>query len=108
MEKIHATEHVPLIECSKQRGFTPELLNIACDASIAEPIRQAAVIYFKNTVVRLWEVDEDADEKTENAENCLSDEDKALVKAGILDAVCAASESLSAVYMYANVVLFDD
>ncbi|EPB70269.1 Importin-beta protein [Ancylostoma ceylanicum] len=97
MQYMGSCEVVELVKrclCSKQRGFTPELLNIACDASIAEPIRQAAVIYFKNTVVRLWEVDDESEEKTENAEHCLSDEDKALVKAGILDAVCAASESL--------------
>ncbi|KAK6763759.1 hypothetical protein RB195_024189 [Necator americanus] len=80
--------------CSRQRGFTPQLLNIVCDGSIAEPVRQAAVIYFKNAVVRLWEVDEEAGEKSGNLDVCLADNDKALIKEGILDAVCAASESL--------------
>ncbi|ETN79679.1 Importin-beta protein [Necator americanus] len=80
--------------CSRQRGFTPQLLNIVCDGSIAEPVRQAAVIYFKNAVVRLWEVDEEACEKSGNLDVCLADNDKALIKEGILDAVCAASESL--------------
>ncbi|KHJ98532.1 Importin-beta protein [Oesophagostomum dentatum] len=83
------------VECSKQRGFTPELLNICCDASIAVPVRQAAVIYFKNTIVRLWETSDDSDDSDKN-DFCLSDEDKALVKSGIIDAVCAADECLRA------------
>ncbi|VDM74494.1 unnamed protein product [Strongylus vulgaris] len=80
--------------CSKQRGFTPELLSIACDASVAEPVRQAAVIYFKNTIVRLWESNDDSVDKSETVDFCLSDEDKALVRDRIVNAVCAAGESL--------------
>ncbi|VDM53788.1 unnamed protein product [Angiostrongylus costaricensis] len=94
---------VVLLGCFKQQGFTPELLHIICDRSVSELIRLSAAVCFKNNVHRHWEVtDDDTDDSTDDfyskpkkdtgPERCLSDEDKALIREHIIDAVCAADE----------------
>ncbi|KAE9412783.1 hypothetical protein Angca_010131 [Angiostrongylus cantonensis] len=84
-----------LDECSKQQGFTPELLNIICDGSICKVIRQSAAIYFKNNVVRYWEAADSSFDAEEDIDpkRCLSDRDKTLIREHIIDAVCVADES---------------
>ncbi|KJH42704.1 Importin-beta protein [Dictyocaulus viviparus] len=81
-------------KCSKQQGFTSELLNIICDNSVSVPVRQCAAIYFKNNVVRLWEASESLldSQGNKDCEN-LAEEDKAFVREHVIDAVCAAPES---------------
>uniref|UniRef100_A0A1I7X4D7 Eukaryotic elongation factor 2 kinase n=1 Tax=Heterorhabditis bacteriophora TaxID=37862 RepID=A0A1I7X4D7_HETBA len=80
--------------CTNLVGFAPELLKIACDATVADTIRQAAVIYFKNVVVKFWEYDDDDEvHKKEHGDFQLAEQDKIIIKNNILDAVCVASDS---------------
>nr|CDJ83806.1 Importin-beta domain containing protein [Haemonchus contortus] len=81
-------------QCAKQQGFVPELLNIIADGNVPEPVRQSAAIFFKMSVGRSWEVIEDDEDSDDNAEDqgCLSEEDKNVIKANIVNAICEATE----------------
>lgn len=75
-------------------GFAPELLQIACEATYPGAVRQAAVIYFKNTILKFWEVDpDDAAQQAEHGEFKLSQRDRQLIMDNILEAVCVAGDN---------------
>ncbi|VDO62480.1 unnamed protein product [Haemonchus placei] len=80
--------------CAKQQGFVPELLNIIADGNVPEPVRQSAAIFFKMSVGRSWEIIEDDEDSDDNAEDqgCLSEDDKNVIKANIVNAICEATE----------------
>ncbi|KAJ1357615.1 importin-7 [Parelaphostrongylus tenuis] len=79
-------------DCSKQQGFAPELLNIVCDDSVCSLVRHSASIYFKNNIVRYWEVKDSKfntdDDDDIDPERCLCEQDKAIIREHIIDAIC--------------------
>ncbi|CAI4226281.1 unnamed protein product [Auanema sp. JU1783] len=81
--------------CAKLPGFTPELLKIACDNTLAGPVRQASVIYFKNTVSKYWEANnEDSIPEERRDSYVIPDADKEVLKANILEAICISQDSI--------------
>ncbi|CAJ0955968.1 unnamed protein product, partial [Mesorhabditis belari] len=77
--------------CTRVIGFPSELLKVVVDGSVPDTVRQAAVIYFKNTLLKHWEKDEEDTEK-ENNDFCIADQDKFFIRENIVDAVCVAPE----------------
>lgn len=69
-------------------GYVPALLQVAVAGEADRGVRLAAAIALKNAVRRSWAVPEDVRATTTNALVC--DADKAAVRAGVLDAMCAA------------------
>jgi hypothetical protein len=69
-----------LDEASKMIGFLPLLAEIAGNDEIEVPVRQAAIIFYKNGIQRGWVVDEE-DEKDATP---VSEQDKTVIRAKIV------------------------
>ena len=67
-------------------GFLPLLTQIAMNEELEVPVRQAAIIFFKNGVSRAWVVDEGEENITP-----ISEQDKHIIRREILNHILNAS-----------------
>ncbi|PAV58074.1 hypothetical protein WR25_07919 [Diploscapter pachys] len=83
-----------LDQCVRHQGFTPELLKIACNVTYSNTVRQAAVIYLKNSVSKYWEKDEDEDTaQNESTAFVLPEDDKDVIRRNIVEAICVSRDT---------------
>ena len=83
-------------------GFCPSLLQVVMTADLDMPVRQAGVIYFKNLVTGFWVAKEDSNKKSDipdhlkptNVSFSLHEQDKAMIRDNIVDAITAAPDQV--------------
>ncbi|RWS31257.1 Importin-7-like protein [Leptotrombidium deliense] len=76
-------------------GFTPSILQLVMSTSIEMPVRQAAVVYLKNSVVAYWA---DKEASAPQMEFSIHEQDRGLIRESIIDA-CVHSPELIAVHL---------
>lgn len=86
-QREHAEQQ--LTEVHKIIGFVPTLLQVIMSDHIEGPIRQAAVIYLKNTIMSYWE-EKEAANPTDPVPFSIHETDKAQVRDSIVEAVIHA------------------
>jgi hypothetical protein len=79
-----------LDEASKMIGFLPLLSDISGNSEIEIPVRQAAIIFFKNGIQRGWVVDEE-DEKDATP---VSEQDKNVIRGKIVSQIVCAPQPI--------------
>lgn len=70
-------------------GFLPTVLQIVMETNIELPVRQAAVIYFKNEVYNYWQ---EKDSKNNQQPYSIHEQDRALIRNSIIDALVLSTE----------------
>jgi len=75
-----------LDETSKMIGFLPLLTQIAMNEELEVPVRQAAIIFFKNGVSRAWIIEEGEENITP-----ISEQDKHIIRREILNHILNAT-----------------
>ncbi|XP_026684664.1 importin-7-like [Diaphorina citri] len=79
-----------LFQLHKIIGFAPGLLQIVMMSEVDMPVRQAGVVYLKNLITNQW-VEKEVDPGTPLAFS-LHEQDKAMIRDAIVDAVVMAPE----------------
>jgi len=80
-----------LAEVHKIIGFGPTLLQVVMSNEVELPVRQAAVIYLKNMVSGSW-IDREADTPGAPVPFSVHEQDRALIRDNIVDAVVHAPD----------------
>ena len=73
-------------------GFVPSLLQVVMQNDVEMPIRQAGVIYLKNTIMQNWQ-----DQETEPGQPLvfsIHEQDRAMIRDSIVDAIVLAPEPI--------------
>ncbi|RWS17641.1 Importin-7-like protein [Dinothrombium tinctorium] len=76
-------------------GFTPSILQLVMNNSIEMPVRQAAVVYLKNSIIAYWA---DKEPNGPQLEFSIHEQDRGLIRDSIIDA-CVHSPDLIAVHL---------
>lgn len=82
-------------------GFTPTLLEIVLDQNLEFHVRQAAVIYLKNNVIKFWDSNQLL---TDNGQPdpslfVIHDHDKKLITDSIVDSIVRCGQALLAIHL---------
>lgn len=82
-------------------GFTPTLLEIVLDSKFEIHIRQAAVIYLKNNVIKFWDSNQLYPEngQSDPSQFIIHDHDKKLITDSIVDSIITCSHDLLAIHL---------
>lgn len=85
----------------KTVGFTPTLLEIVLDSGLETHIRQAAVIYLKNNVIKFWDASSLYTENGQQDPNqfLIHDHDKKLITDSIVDSIIRCGQDLLAIHL---------
>ncbi|MPC82153.1 Importin-8 [Portunus trituberculatus] len=86
-------------------GFTPALLQVVMMGEVDMPVRQAGVIYLKNMVTQHWK-----DAEYEGGEPIpfhIHEQDRAMIRDAIVDAVVHAPDLVSLLCLYQLVKNFE-
>lgn len=90
-----------LINIHKIIGFTPTLLEIVLDTELETHVRQAAVIYLKNNVIKFWDASQFASDngQTDPSVFTIHDHDKKLITDSIVDSIIRCGQDLLAIHL---------
>lgn len=82
-------------------GFTPTLLEIVLDAQLETHVRQAAVIYLKNNVIKYWDSNQVVSEngQTDPSIFIIHDQDKKLITDSIVDSIIGCGQELLSIHL---------
>lgn len=85
----------------KTIGFTPALLEIVLDSGLETHVRQAAVIYLKNNVMKFWDTSSLYTENGQQDPNqfLIHDHDKKLITDSIVDSIIRCGQELLAIHL---------
>lgn len=81
------------LQVHKIINFLPTVLQIVMENSIELPVRQAAAIFFKNEVVSYW-YDKEAKKGQPQVTYSIHEQDRALIRNAIVDAVVASPDAI--------------
>ncbi|OTF78103.1 importin-7-like protein [Euroglyphus maynei] len=70
-------------------GFLPTVLQIVMESNFELPVRQAAVIYFKNEVFNYWQ---EKETKNNQPPYSIHEQDRALIRNSIIDALVLSTD----------------
>lgn len=85
-------------------GFAPNLLQVVMMTNLEMPVRQAGVIYMKNMVSQYWQ-----DRESEPGKAiifAIHEQDRAMIRDAIVDAVVYAPELIRQVYLLFHITYF--
>lgn len=91
-----------LISIHKIIGFTPTLLNIVLDQTLELHLRQAAVIYLKNNVLKYWDTRHllvGDNGQVDPSQFIIHDHDKRLISDAIVDSIVTCGQSLLSIHL---------
>ena len=78
-----------MLQVHKIIGFGPTLLRIVMEEQIELPVRQAAVIYLKNTITQSWE-EKPASNASDPVPFSIHESDKVQIRDNLIEAVIGA------------------
>jgi len=90
-EQRHQAETV-LAQLSKQHGFSTVLLQLVATDDMSAGVRQAGAIYFKNMVVRSWNVPQLMEGEQPGSRFEISDADKSVAREHLVDTFAKAGK----------------
>jgi exportin-2 (importin alpha re-exporter) len=82
-----------LAEGAKQPGFMIQLLQLVDNGNTNPAVRQAAAVYFKNTVKAGWDASKDAEERKSIE---ILDQDRATIKQHLVELMCTVPPVIQA------------
>ncbi|VEU39368.1 unnamed protein product [Pseudo-nitzschia multistriata] len=82
-----------LTDSSKQQGFLLQLLQLVDNASANATIRQAAAVFYKNTVKTAWDESKDLEERKNIV---ISQQDRVTIKTNLVELMCTVPPQIQA------------